>query len=249
MEDKPKTTFFSLPIELRLQIAKYALEEKERIGNPGSQGFYTNSAARNLRILLVCRQFQHDFTDLAYQSTTFTLPQSKLQSIHRLPDEKLRNLRKIVIDCEWSELATWQGYAFNKGCMRLDELCMREIGPRGDNIGSIIRFLRHLKNVEKVKYFPSFGNPHIIYGQLVGAMYKDDHFHRYDAPDAPNIGATWWEPQFSDDWSFVFTPREPEPAMAEEEYMVMMKPKVEEIMEWTASHTLLSLSGNGSFVI
>jgi hypothetical protein len=249
MEDKPKTTFFSLPIELQLQIAKYALQEEERIGNPGSQGFDTNSAARNLGILLVCRQFQHDFTDLAYQCTTFMLPQLKLQLIQELPDTKLRNLRKLVIDFEWHQLDTWQSYPFNKGCIRLDELCMRESGPNGDNTSSMIKFLRCLQNVKKIKYFPSFGKIHIVYGRLVGAMYKDDHFHRYDAPDAPDIGTTWWEPHFSDDLSFVFTPYRPKPAMAEDEYMVMMKPKVDEIMEWMTNHTLFSSGSNGGFII
>ncbi len=86
----PRPTFLSLPTEIRFHIAASALDQGPHGGrkpNPWGLDFapededkrpenvldepYRSSA--NLQILLVCRQFRHDFTPPAWESTTFEL--------------------------------------------------------------------------------------------------------------------------------------------------------------------------------
>lgn len=232
----PRANFFSLPTELRLHIATYALEQPRDIGIRKSQELRINpkyDAASNLSILLVCRQFKQDFTDIAYHMTRFIMVGPKVRVVIQAPAKKLRNLKKAVIAADWSQIETWQVYPFNQKCLVLEELCIVAMVPSDHVIGPFTKLLRRLQNVKILRMFPSFGDYRLIYGRLVGAMYKDDHYHRYDATDAPSIRDTWWEPQFNaQDISFDFATCEAEPPMAEVDYMVMMKPKIDEIMEW-----------------
>lgn len=249
MTATPKATFLSLPTELRLQIAAYALEQTENVGILERRGnrLDTNySAASNLSVLLVCRQFHIDFTNLAYQLTRFILvgPTMRAQMERSLPlgptmqgiyehsNAKLRNLRRLVIQSIWEPLARWDSYPFDKDSLHLDEL---GIVTDDQVYKPVLGLLRRLKNVKTLRIFPMSGNYRILYGRLVGSMQKDDHYQRYDAPDAPNIGNTWWEPSFNaKDISFDLVAREPEPLIAEEDYMTIMKPKVDDLMEWLA---------------
>jgi hypothetical protein len=60
---------------------------------------------------------------------------------------------------------------------------------------------------------------------------KEDHYQRYDAPDAPNLEATWWDWCYSPDYSHItFEAQPPRPILPEEEYMLLMKPKVDALM-------------------
>jgi hypothetical protein len=238
MQATPRTTFSSLPTELRLQIAEYALEQRGDVGLRESQELRvdpTYNAASNLSLILVCRQFRRDFTNIAYQMTKFVFIGPKLQLVHGATDAKLRNLRKIVIDANWSEIDIWQTYPFNKECLTLEELCIVAI-PNKYEIVPLISLLERLRNVKQLRFFPCSGNHRLIYGRLVGAMYKYDHYRRYDAPDAPNLKHIWWEHRFNVcDSSIDLVTCQPEPLMAEEEYMMMMKPKIDELMEWMSN--------------
>lgn len=237
MTDIPTTTLFSLPTELRLQIAAYALQQDENTGIIKQSDRRRRldrdySAASHLSILLVCRQFKHDFTDLAYRSTTFIFTVHNMHAIRQEPSTKFLNLRKIVIAGGWPQIDAWAAYLFGTGCLNPEQLCL--VGSLPHNIAPVIGFLRRTSKVKKLRMFPLYGNHFIIYGGLIGAIYKDDHFHRYDATDAPNIPEIWWEPQFNTkDSSFDFLPCNPKPQMAEEDYLVMMKPKIDEAIEWT----------------
>jgi hypothetical protein len=235
-EVMPMTTFFSLPTELRLQIAAYAVQQPHDVGIRKSHELRIDpkyDAASNLSLLLVCRQFKQDFTDVAYQATKFIIVGPKVRVVTQAPASRLRNLRKVVVSSEWSQIETWEVFPFNQECMVLEELCIVAMVPTDRVIGPFVKLLRRLQNVKNIRMFPSFCEYRLIYGRLVGAMYKDDHYHRYDAPDAPSIRDTWWQPHFNaEDISFDFAACPAEPPMAEEDYMVMMKPKIDEIMEW-----------------
>jgi hypothetical protein len=236
MTDVPRTTIFSLPTELRLQIAAYALQQDNNVGilkraNRRQRRDRDYSAASHLSILLVCRQFKHDFTDLAYRSTTFVFTVHNMHAIRQEPISKFRNLRKIVIAGGRPQVEAWAMYFIDRACVDLEQLCLVGIVPH--RFEPLIQFLRRVRKVKSLRIFPTYGNHFTVYGGLIGALYKDDHFHRYDAKNAPTIAPIWWQPHFNEkDRSFDFLPCDPEPDMSEEDYLVMMKPKIDEVIEW-----------------
>jgi hypothetical protein len=249
MQSTPGTNFFSLPTELRLQIAVYALEQSDDVGilPPNDQVRIDPAydAATNLSILLVCRDFHRDFGTVAYQMTRFIFAGTRLHNCSLISDAKLRNVRKVVVEANWLEIGTWQTFLFDKDCVALEELCVVSITDDDVDhaIRPVISLLRRLQNVKKIRIFPWHAECRLTYGRLVGAMYKDDHYHRYDAETAPLVGPTWWEPYFnSHDISLDFVKCEAEPVMAEEDYMVMMKPKIDEIMDWMDRWSTLRVS-------
>ncbi|KAF2819446.1 hypothetical protein CC86DRAFT_146290 [Ophiobolus disseminans] len=237
----PRTTILSLPVELRLQIAAYALEQPANPGLHAHRADYnglidlTYRSASNLSILLVCRQFYQDFASLAFRMTTFVLNGDISCSLHSQPETTLRNLRKLSIGKSgWNSVQQWHNYPFDNENLQLDVLSLVLDTKDPDPTTRLLRCLRH---VRIVRIFPTadkrFHAHH--FAQLVGAMYQEDHYHRYDAPDAPNVGNTLFEPHFnSDDGSFDLVAKEPTPVMAEEDYMVMMKPKINRLMEWAS---------------
>lgn len=234
-------------MELRLQIAVYALEQSDDVGilPPNDQVRIDPAydAAANLAILLVCREFHRDFGTVAYQMTRFIFAGTRLHTCTLISDVKLRNVRKIVVEADWPQIGTWQTFPFNKDCAALEELCVVSIISDDYAIRPLISLLRRLKNVKRIRIFPWHAECRLTYGRLVGAMYKDDHYHRYDADDAPVIQKTWWEPHFnSHDISLDFVKCEAKPVMAEEDYMVMMKPKIDEIMDWMDRWSTLTVS-------
>jgi hypothetical protein len=246
MRSTSGTTFFSLPTELRLQIAAYALEQSDDVGLllPNDQGRIDPAydAATNLAILLVCREFHRDFGTVAYQMTRFIFAGNRMHTFSLISDTKLRNVRKVVVEADWVQIETWPTFPFNKDCVVLEELCVVPI-TGGDYICPFIGLLRRLQNIKTIRIFPWYAECHLTYGRLVGAMYKDDHYHRYDANNAPIVEKTWWEPYFnSHDISLDFVKCEAEPVMAEEDYMVMMKPKIDEIMDWMDKWSTLTAS-------
>lgn len=248
METRPLATFFSLPVELRLQIAAYALEQEDNVGILNHRRTVFNrdtcleehsrldedyNPSRNLSLLLVCGQFQHDFTNFAIQMTRFVFLHRTIPNFSKQLSVRLQHLRKLIIRCytEWKPLAHWHSCPFDKASLRLEELCIvtdnRKYAP-------LPRILRYLGNIKSIKLVPEDGDFRLVYGRLVGAMYKEDHYHRYDATDAPDIGCTWWEPSLNFTTATIdFVAQEPAPFVAEEEFMAIMKPKIDELMEWT----------------
>jgi hypothetical protein len=246
MQATPRTTFFSLPTELRLQIAEYALEQRGDVGLRESRELRidpTYNAASNMSLILVCRQFQQDFTDIAYQMTRFVFIGPNMQLVHGSSDAKLRNLRKVVIDAAWSRINTWQVYPFNKECLILEELCIVAL-PNEYGIIHLVALLERLRNVKKLRFFPCSGNHRLEYGRLVGAMYKQDHYRRYDAPGVRSSEHICWDHSFDvRDSSADLVICQPAPPMAEEEYMVMMKPKIDELIEWESNWSAIGAIG------
>lgn len=238
-------TFLSLPTEVRLQIAEYALEQPDDAGEchaaTSVQLPCTYCASDNLAILLVCRQFHQDFAGIALQKTAFRLSRN-MNTIWRLPVAKLRHLRKLVIPCDWTSDSLWHFYPFDDEDLRLDLLsivwCKTAWAPRMEEL------FRHVQNIKRIRIVLDC-NQNIRRGLLIhlmGAIYKNDHYWRYDAPDGPHLGAVWFEPCWRPEEpphdslarSHDFIAQTPRLHMAEEDYIAMMKPKIDDLMNWVA---------------
>ena len=244
----------SLPVELRLQIAAYALEQSASdIFLPQPKAYQRikpeYDATSNLSILLVCRQFYQDFAKIAFQMTTFILGHNdSTGEVEHCPAQlcealstkvsTLWNLRKVVLELSVCQsVLEWRNYPFNNEHIHLDELSViATVDCDADFIRYVPWLLRRLQHVRKIRILPVAVRSLLYrqsYGNLLGLIYKKDHYDRYDAPNAPDFGATWFEPSYNDeDTSYDFVAREPEPMIAEEEYMVMMKPKIDHLMDW-----------------
>jgi hypothetical protein len=236
------TTFFSLPTELRLQIASYVLEEqsienRHRSGEYWTDPTYWSASRRDLSILLVCRQFRKDFTQLAWKQTKFLIRNGAVPRVSAQSDERLKHVRKLGIHAADTNVAHWDKFPFNRECLHLDELDITIVRVREVNesvvVNRLVPMFRCLRNVRKVRllYTGSLNEPRAMGNRLIGAILKKDHYERYDALDAPNIEATWWDWSWSSEQEcYVFVAREPKPLMEEEDYMLFIKPKVDEVM-------------------
>ncbi|KAH6625640.1 hypothetical protein C7974DRAFT_204211 [Boeremia exigua] len=233
----------ALPTELRLRIAEYALEQRPAAGIPymGSRLQEHENEYRpsqNLALLLVCRQFNTDFAQLAYNKTRFVLwDHERGTHLQQLPPHILRDIRKLAFLLGAHEIQSWDKYFYDVELLRLDELvflCPARWTNGPLNIRNVVRFLRRLAHVKTVKF--------VVYGKgeglsrapcfsLIGMIMKEDHFQRYDAPGAPNIEATGWDWHISTpENSVTLKAREPRPVLAEEDYMLLMKPEVDAFM-------------------
>ncbi|EFQ86258.1 hypothetical protein PTT_18519 [Pyrenophora teres f. teres 0-1] len=238
-----QTSFLFLPTELRLRIASYALEQlptnEEGLVHLGRH--YNRSASNlnykpseNLTIRLVCRQFNRDFSRLAIQKTTFVLYRGLARKIDAQPDELLRDVRKLVIpNC--MVFHPLPEFLFNRECLHLDELCLYDTLESTVRHGkAVIYMLRCLKNVKRVSFSMDscFKSQRLAYCRLIGEILKEDHYKRYDSPNAPQPETTWWSWIYSNDSALeCLIVQEPKPIMAEQDYMLLMKPKVDELMK------------------
>lgn len=247
-----RATLISLPTEVRLQIAEYALEQPEGAGEHHAmtlgQSARNYRASDNLAILLVCRQFYQDFADIALQETTFRLdPKNMDTKVHEQPVERLRHLRKLVVASGWSSATLWREFPFDNKDVRLDVLSI-VFNDRGPIY--LRELLRRLQNVKRIRvvFEGHQSTQRRMLCQLIGGIYKSDHYWRYDASDAPHLGTVWFEPTFRPENpphdslapAHDFIAQTPRPHMVEEDYMVMMKPKIDGLMEWLAYEPPLS---------
>jgi hypothetical protein len=229
------TDFFSLSAELRLHIAGYALEQPDDVAeNPMHVISYRPRKYRaswNLSILLVCRQFHEDFAAIAVQKTTFRPNRKAITTFGEEPATRLKNIRKLVIDPEYVPLADWQTYPFNNENLRLDKLTIVSTEALHDILPGLMRRLQHVK---KIRMVLDCGREEsgLLLDKLLGAIYKEDHYQRYDAPGAPNLGSVSFELYTRGKYQIHdFVAKKPEPMLAtEEDYMVMMKPKIDKLM-------------------
>jgi hypothetical protein len=233
-----ETTLLSLPIELRLEIVGYALEQPDAgltrtLMARKTRRFTIDDRYKpstNLSIRLVCRQFYIEFSRIAIQKTLLVLSKDSALVANQQPDELLRDVKKLRFCCNHEDITEWQEYVLNKQCMHLDELDLVISLDGSANRKALIGLFRRLRNVKQVKLL--FPDPHECI-QLIGELLKEDHFQRYDAPNAPNLESTWWKWNYDNDSSWaVFVAQEPKPIMAEEDYMLLMKPEVDYIMNY-----------------
>jgi hypothetical protein len=239
------TTFFSLPTELRLHVASYVLEEQPikneyRNGAYWMDPVYWSVSSRNLSILLVSHQFRKDFTSLAWKKTKFTISNDAARIIGAQSDERLKHVRRLGIRATDTHVQGWDMFPFNRESLHLDELDISIARvPEPDEsfiVNRLVHMFRCLQNVQKVRliYTDGIRDPRAKVNRLIGAMLKEDHYKRYDAVNAPNIESTWWDWSWDSDHScYIFVAREPKPLMEEEDYMLFIKPKVDEVMGLT----------------
>ena len=235
--------FLDLPTELRLRIAEYALELHPATGIPPPSGPLRESRtgyrpSQNLALLLVCRRFNSDFAQLAYNKTRFSIWNwRQSDNLRQLSSHSTRSIRSIMLYAPVNEVNSWGSHCYDLQQLHLDELvilCDRFFFVISKDVLDVAAFLRrllHVKTLKFVMYGDTAKRRRSHYCRLIGAIMKEDHFQRYDAPGAPNIEACWW------DWhldslgeTITFTAQEPRPILPEEEYMLLMKPKVDAMM-------------------
>jgi hypothetical protein len=240
MATASQATFLFLPVELRLHIATYAFEQPRDAGLTSPTAGWLDTEydpSVYLSILLVCRQFHDDFAQLAFQKTRFIVKRDDFTgSIRNLRVEKLRALRKLAIRHRGLAIFEWHRYPFNNENLRLDELC---IATDDRDCGRFTGLLRRLQHVKTIRILPGTAVAPAVYARLAGAMYKEDHYQRYDAPDAPDVGHVWFEPSFVEkDLSIGLVAKAPQPVVVEEEYMNAIKSKIEELVDIMAHQTI-----------
>ncbi len=232
-----------LPVELRLRIAEYALEQHPGAGVPYvGRGLCEHKndyrPSENLTLLLVCRRFSEDFSKIAFQRTRFFL-WDHMSSIRllRLPLDKVQNVRKLGYCLNSHEMRSWGSCFYNIEQLNLDELvllCSHHWAVGHANFRNLVLFLRrlvHVKTIKFVSYQKAHGLGRAPYLSLIGTIMKEDHFQRYDAPGAPNVETTWWDWQLNaHDDTITLEAKDPRPVLAEEEYMLLMKPRVDALM-------------------
>lgn len=231
--------FLDLPTELRLRIAEFAFEQHPAVGIPPTRlplpvrDDYRPS--KNLALLLVCRRFNSDFAQLAFKKTRISIwTKKERDNLLLLPSHKLGSIRTIVDRAPSSVITAWGSYCYCLQQLNLDELvvlCNKFFFISNRDAIDAAALLRRLSNVKIVKfvmYDDWMGTKRSHYCRLIGAIMKEDHFQRYDAPGAPNIEARSW------DWdlspladTITFTAQSPRPHIPEEEYMLLMKPKID----------------------
>lgn len=234
--------FLDLPTELHLRIAGFALEQHPAVGIPHTRYSLPERddyrPSENLGLLLVCRRFNSDFAQLAFNKTRIPIwTKRQRDSLQQLPSHKLGSVRTIVDRAPSGEITAWGSYCYGLQQLNLDELvilCNKFFFVSSRDAVEVAALLRRLLNVKIVKfvmYDDWTGNKRSNYCRLVGAIMKEDHFQRYDAPGAPNIEARWW------DWhlsplaeTMTFTAQNPRPHLPEEKYMLLMKPKIDAMM-------------------
>lgn len=237
-ETSMRTGFLSLPTELRLQIASYALEQlpadekgREELLHHFQGPLY--KASDNLAIRLVCRQCNYDFSRLAIQKTAFVLRHEPTRKIDTQPDELLRDVRILVVGGRLI-VNQWKKFPFNRECLSLDELSLYDTLGFNEHRQDVVRMLRCLQNVKQVSFSEgsSLISERLGFCRLIGHILKEDHYQRYDSPHAPQPEATWWS------WSYkngqkreLLIAQEPKPIMEEQDYLLLIKPKVDELME------------------
>ena len=247
--------FLTLPVELRLHIAEYAFEQDPAAGIPHKDHQHQDNSpsgwwseyehdyrpSENLSLLLVCRQFNTEFTQIAYNKTRFTLRgRSNVIRLHELPALKIRSIRKLAFIPHLSELCSWGSYPFKVEQLRLDELVFLWLGRTplhgslqtcNNSLYPIMRDLLHVKTIKFFLYGESEKDNRKAYCRLIATLMKDDHFYIYDAPSAPKIEATWWDWHLNEEGNVMTFQAHPQrPVLPEEDYMLLVKPKVDALM-------------------
>lgn len=228
----PTWMFLELPVELRLRIAEYALEKHPTAGLPIHNQLCDNcdyQAFRNLALLLVNRQFNQDFKAVAYNKTRFTLWSEKMIArMLEFPPRKVRNIRRIALYAYKDGLACWERMYRDIGQLHLDRLIILwpEVWGCGINTGDLVLLLRRLRSIKTVKFI-SWSRKRSLnlsgYFSSNGAIMKEDQFQRYDTPDAPKIGTTWWNSHLdAERYIITLNAQAPRPVFSKEDYMLLM---------------------------
>lgn len=256
MESTPRTNFPSLPAELRLEILSYyVINKQDPVYNlhkgpwplqPGLLLDESYSSSSALALLSVCKQFRHDFSRLAFNNTHFVLSgditsipkqMAVLQPYHI---QALRHISVVVADqTQFHKLVHL--YPFDNPDLHLDSLSV--VFQKGDyddyphsSVNETVSLLRRLENVPNLRFIRNGANTirsfRAWFDALIGLMLKEDHYHRYDHPNSPQLPKVWWDWHYSFlEHSFELKSREPIDIMDEEEYMEIVAPLITNLMK------------------
>lgn len=250
-QGQSRSTFLSLPAEIRLSILEYVFEYSSE-----SRGFKRDPTTQCLEIdprytssfqlqpLLVCRQFNQDCSRLGIRQTTFFVGslfgdiQGRLSLLRPTFTASLRHITFVADARQFRELTHWKNHAFNLPDLQLDDLTI--VLHRSsfwhflfDYTDGIVTLLRSLQNVKRLIIVRNNarvkGSLKTWYNRLVGLIMKVDHRERYEK-SPPNMEKTWWEWTFDDvAQSLSLEARQAKPIMEEEMYMRMILPIMEKL--------------------
>jgi hypothetical protein len=252
-----RTTLFSLPTELRLEILSYIYVQEpnsgyKQYGSPllPPTGLYLDdsySSSSALALLSVCKQFRHDFSRLAFNKThfiitdTFTPVPKLMASLQTYQITALRHISFIIAgQSHFRNMVHWTNYPFSNPDLQLDTLAI--VFHRSghwhyphDFIKETVSLLRRLENVTTLRFIRNGANIkgffRTWFNRLIGLILKEDHFNRYDHSDGPQLPRFWWDWNFnSEEQSFGLKAREPMDIIEEEEYMKIVAPLIEQLM-------------------
>ncbi|CBX97523.1 hypothetical protein IAQ61_007068 [Plenodomus lingam] len=243
-------TFLDLPVELRLQIAAYVLEQPRHAGLVWKgttadvyKGFVPDTAyhsAPNLNLLLVCHSFRNDCSRLAYERTTFFPGSNVNEHICRCPPARLQDLRKLIVPFEPFEALIRQSPSnfFANDSLRLERLTVIHFDGWNAKTHTkvMVDFMRRVENIRSI--IITLRDDNVVHKHrkqccaLVGAILKEDHFQRYDAQDAPKLEKTWWTWSYNHHLqTFNFTAQSAKTVMEEEAYMNDVAPLIQSLMD------------------
>ncbi|KAF2448112.1 hypothetical protein P171DRAFT_481205 [Karstenula rhodostoma CBS 690.94] len=213
-------------------------------------GYY---ASANLNVLLVCRQLRNELTKAAFQRTVFVIRDpyyvnaKYFRNLQRIQLDSLRRVMLVFQAYRLSQLTSWR-WPFNLEGLHLDSLTIALQSATQHTVGGVLSedylanstrdvvgLLRRLEHVNRFKIVQNaaFTTQRFQswYNQVIGLVLKEDHYQRYDAPDAPQIEATWWDWHFdAAEKSFEFIARPAKPVVPEPDYIEMVAPLVARLM-------------------
>jgi hypothetical protein len=258
MESTSRANLFNLPAELRLEIMSYVYIQEPNtvyklysIPRPPRTGLFLNklySSASALALLLVCKQFRHDFSRLAFNNTHFVLTDKhasiskQMATLQPYQINALRHFHFVIADqSNFRDLVHWTNYPFNNPDLHLDTLAV--VFQRNDHqhfphefMKETVSLLRRLENVTNLRFIRNSANMkgffRTWFNRLIGLVLKEDHFNRYDHSNAPQLPKFWWDWNFSiKEQSFELKAREPMKIIDEEEYMKLVAPLIDQLMK------------------
>jgi len=224
--------------------------------NRTSQGLILDlgySSASNLNILRVCRQLRDELTRAAFRRIVFVIRDPRhvsaqiLQPLQHVHLESLRRVMLVFQAYRLSQMMSWR-WPFNLEDLHLDNLTIalqsttqHRVGPMmsedyiKQSTRDVVGLLRRLEHVKSLRFVQNAAFTRrrfqAWYHQIIGLVLKEDHFQRYDAPEAPHIEATWWDWRFDAvERSFEFIARPAKPVIPEPDYMGMVAPLVARLM-------------------
>jgi hypothetical protein len=211
------------------------------------------SASASISILLVCRQLRNELNKTAFQRTVFVIRDpyqvgaKYFQNLQRTQLESLRRVILVFQASRFGQLTSWRR-PFNLEGLHLDNLTIALQSGTQHTMGGglsdayisnttrdVVGLLRRLEHVNSFKIVQNAALTTQLfqawYSQIIGLVLKEDHYQRYDAPNAPQIETTWWDWHFdAAEKSFEFIARTPKPVIPEPDYMEMVAPLVARLM-------------------
>jgi hypothetical protein len=211
------------------------------------------SASTNLNVLLVCRQLRYESSKMAFQRTVFVIRDpyqvgaKYFQSLQRTQLESLRRVMLVFQAYRFSQLTSWRR-PFDLEGLHLDNLTIALQSGTQHTMGGVLSddyisnstrdvvgLLRRLEHVNSFKIVQNAAFTtqrfEAWYSQIIGLVLKEDHYQRYDAPDAPQVETTWWDWHFNAaEKSFEFIARPSKPVVPEPDYMEMVAPLIASLM-------------------